>query len=196
MLTADDLIAFEKEVARRFENGEIRAPVHLSGGNETQIISIFENIKKTDWVFCTYRNHYAALLHGIPADWLMAQILAGKSMILSNVEHRFLTSAIVGGILPIAVGVAAAIQRQKGPETVWVFVGDMAATTGAFHEAVQYADGQELPIQFIVEDNGLSTDSPTLDCWGQVLVSPSPRVRRYWYTRAWPHVNSGKWVNF
>ena len=113
--TADDLIAFEKEVARRFENGEIRAPVHLSGGNETQIISIFENIKKTDWVFCTYRNHYAALLHGIPADWLMAQILAGKSMILSNVEHRFLTSAIVGGILPIAFGVAAAIQRQKGP---------------------------------------------------------------------------------
>ena len=194
--TPDDLIAFEKEVARRFENGEIRAPVHLSGGNEKEIISIFKEIDDADWIFCTYRCHYAALLHGIPRDWLMAQILAGKSMILSHPGYRFLTSAIVGGMLPIAVGVAAALQRCGEAQQVWVFVGDMAATTGAFHEAVQYADGQDLPIHFIVEDNGFSTDTPTDLAWGQAIRLDSPRVRRYVYTRVWPHVNSGKFVNF
>ena len=194
--TPDDLIAFEKEVARRFENGEIRAPVHLSGGNEKEIISIFKEIDDADWIFCTYRSHYAALLHGIPRDWLMAQILAGKSMILSHPGYRFLTSAIVGGMLPIAVGVAAALQRCGEAQQVWVFVGDMAATTGAFHEAVQYADGQDLPIHFIVEDNGFSTDTPTDLAWGQAIRLDSPRVRRYVYTRVWPHVNSGKFVNF
>ena len=197
--TPADLIAFEKEVARRFENREIRAPVHLSGGNEDQIISIFKDIGEADWVFCTYRSHYAALLHGIPPDWIMGQIIAGKSMLLSNPDYRFLSSAIVGGMVPMAVGTAEAIQRQGSSERVWVFVGDMAATTGIFHEAVHYADGHNLPIQFVVEDNGLSTDSPTQACWGRPLgnlLPMSSRIRRYTYTRVWPHVNSGKWVDF
>ena len=174
----------------------IHAPVHLSGGNEQQLIDLFKEIPHDSWIFSTYRSHYHALLHGIPRDWVMAQILAGHSMFLSSPEHRFLTSAIVGGMLPIAVGVAAALQRCGEAQQVWVFVGDMAATTGAFHEAVQYADGQELPIHFIVEDNGFSTDTPTDLAWGQAIRLDSPRVRRYVYTRVWPHVNSGKFVNF
>jgi len=195
-MTAEDLRAFEAEIAADFEAKKIHAPVHLSGGNEDPLIEIFREIDPRDWVFSTYRNHYHALLHGLPAEWVREQIHAGKSMILSSPAHRFVTSAIVGGILPIAVGVAAAIQRRGDPETVWVFVGDMAATMGAFHEAVEYADGHLLPIQFVVEDNGFSTDSPTRECWGrQMLIPHSLRVRWYTYTRTWPHVNSGKWVN-
>ena len=197
MMTAETLRAFECKIAADFEAAKIRAPVHLSGGNEDQLIEIFKEIVPEDWIFATYRNHYHALLHGLPAEWVRAQIHAGKSMFLSSPKHRFLTSAIVGGMLPIAVGVAAAIQRRRGdPCQVWVFVGDMAATTGAFHEAVQYADGHDLPIHFIVEDNGFSTDTPTVECWGKVQVSSSQRVRRYVYQRVWPHVNSGKFVNF
>ena len=197
MMTAESLRAFECDIAADFEAAKIRAPVHLSGGNEDQLIEIFKEIDPSDWVFTTYRNHYHALLHGLPAEWVRGQIHAGKSMFLSSPKHRFLTSAIVGGMLPIAVGVAAAIQRRRGdPCQVWVFIGDMAATTGAFHEAVQYADGQELPIHFIVEDNGFSTDSPTVECWGQDVRLESPRVRRYTYKRVYPHVNSGVWVNF
>lgn len=194
--TAADLITFEAEVARHFEAGHIRAPVHLSGGNEEQLIEIFKEIPKDSWIFSTYRSHYHALLHGVSPDDLMAHILAGRSMFWSSPAHHFLTSAIVGGIVPIATGVAAALQRQGSDRRVWVFVGDMAATTGIFHEAVHYADGQNLPIQFVVEDNGFSTDSPTVACWGQDVRLESPRVRRYTYKRVWPHVNSGKWVNF
>ena len=112
-MTRDDLITFEKEVARRWEAGEIHAPVHLSGGNEDSLIEIFQNIKRTDWICATWRSHYAALLHGIQPDELMRQILAEKSMSINSVEHRFYSSAIAGGILPIAVGLGMAIKRKK-----------------------------------------------------------------------------------
>jgi len=124
-VTPADLIAFEREVADRFERGEIRGPIHLSGGNEQNLIDIFKGVPKDAWVFSTWRSHYHALLHGVPADKVMAQIMEGRSMNLAFPEHRFFTSAIVGGILPIAVGVAAAKQN-----TVWCFVGDMAAMGG------------------------------------------------------------------
>ena len=192
--TAEVLRAFESEMAAHFEAGRIHAPIHLSGGNEDALIAIFRDVRPEDWVFSTYRNHYHALLHGIPPKMVRREVLAGRSMYWNSPEDRFFTSAIVGGILPIAVGVAAGIKRRGGSERVWAFIGDMAATTGIFHESVQYADGHDLPIQFVVEDNGWSTDTPTVETWG---TKPSIlRSRRYRYTRVWPHVNSGTFVNF
>ena len=191
---ADDLRAFEQEIAAAFETGAIRAPVHLSGGNEEEIVAVFRDVRPTDWVFSTYRNHYHALLHRIPPDVLRATIFAGRSMYWHSPEHRFFTSAIVGGILPIAVGVAAGIKRRGGAERVWALIGDMAATTGIFHESVQYADGHDLPIQFVIEDNGWSTDTPTVEAWG--TTPPKLRARRYRYTRTYPHVNTGTFVAF
>ena len=185
-----DLIAFEQEVADAFNAGKIRAPVHLSGGNEAQLVEIFRSVPRDAWVFSTWRNHYHALLHGVPREKVMAQIMAGKSMNLSFPEHRFFTSAIVSGIVPIAVGVAAA---RKNP--VWCFVGDMAATTGAFHEASWYASGHGLPIQFVVEDNGMSTNTPTQACWGDQVVCAN-NVRHYQYTRTQEHVGTGRFVQF
>ncbi len=174
----EDLITFEQEIADLFEQGKIRAPVHLSGGNEDELIRIFEQIKPTDWVFSNHRNHSHALLKGIPRDWLREEILAGHSITINNAEHKFFSSAIVGGILPIAVGVAMTGQ------TVWCFCGDMAASTGIFHESVRYATGHALPIHFVVEDNGLSVETPTQKVWGYV------------YERKWPHQGTSKWVVF
>ncbi len=188
-----ELIAFEDEVAEAFEAKKIRAPIHLSGGNEEQLIEIFSEISNDDWVFCTYRNHYHALLHGIPKDRVMAEILAGHSMNMSFPEHRFFSSAIVAGCLPIATGAALAIKRAGGKNHVWCFIGDMAATTGAYHEATRYAAGQGLPITFVIEDNGLSCDSPTQDCWGHGFVR---LLKRYKFQRKWPHVGIPKYVNF
>lgn len=188
-MTSADLIAFEREVAERFERGEIRGPVHLSGGNEEQLIRIFKEVPRDAWIFSAWRNHYHALLHGIPRDKVMAQIVAGRSMNLSFPEHRFFTSAIVGGILPIAVGVAAAMKRP-----VWCFVGDMTAMTGAFHEATLYARRQSLQITFVIEDNAMSTNSPTQDCWGN---GKTPLKQRYYsYERTTEHVGTGKFVQF
>jgi len=193
-VTPADLIAFEDAVKAAFEAGKIRGPVHLAGGNEDQLIEIFESISLTDWVFATYRNHYHALLHGIPRDKVMAEIMAGRSMNLSFPEHRFVTSAIVGGILPIAVGVAAAMKRKEPYRHVWCFVGDMAASIGAFHEANSYAKHHDLPITFVIEDNGLSCDSPTDECWG--MEPSSDKKTRYFYERKHPHVGTGKYVSF
>jgi len=188
--TVDTLRAFEREVADAFEAGKIRAPIHLSDGNEAQLIEIFRTIPETAWVFSTWRSHYHALLHGVPRDFLMREILEGRSMMLHVPEYRFFTSAIVGGILPIACGVAA------GGGEVYCFVGDMCASLGAFADATHLARARQLPITFWVEDNGLSTNTPTAAAWGGGAPGP-PQVRRYRYQRGcYPHVGSGTYVAF
>jgi TPP-dependent pyruvate/acetoin dehydrogenase alpha subunit len=125
----------------------------------------------------------------------MAEILAGRSMNITCPEHRFFTSAIVGGTLPIAVGVAAGLKRLGASRRVWCFVGDMASTTGAFHEVTTYAARQDLQIRFVVEDNGLSCNSPTDQCWGTAAAWLG-LARRYSYQRQYPHVGVEKWVQF
>lgn len=190
------LIDFENRVAEAFNSGVIRAPIHLSGGNEAQLIEIFKDIGSDDYVFSTHRSHYHALLHGVPEDKLMAEILDGHSMNLNFPEHRFYTSAIVGGILPIALGVSQGIKLNGGEQKVFAFIGDMAATTGIFHECQQYAVGYDLPITFIIEDNDMSTDTPTEKAWGFTMPIRKDKVRYYPYERVHPHVGSGKFVTF
>lgn len=191
-VTPGELIAFEKEVAAAIDAGLVPGPVHLAGGNEKQLIEIFKNIDPLDWVCATYRSHLHALLRGVPRDEVMAWILAGRSMNLNFPEHRFLTSAIVGGMLPIACGIAAAIKRRNDPNRVWCFVGDMVASIGAFQDAQQYALAQDLPIHFYVEDNGFATDTPTHRAWGK--HEPTLHLRRctslYSYDRTWPHIGT------
>ena len=188
------LIAFEKRVAEAFEAKQIKGPVHLSGGNELELIKIFEEISPDDWVVTFYRNHYHALLHGIPEEKLFQAICDGHSMTLQFPEHRFFSTAIVGGQLPIAVGIAMALKRQGSERRVWCFLGDMAATTGIYHEASTYAQRWALPITFIQENNGFSCDTPTQDVWG--MCAGVYRFNHYVYKRQHPHVGTGKWVAF
>ncbi|KKL62895.1 hypothetical protein LCGC14_2180590, partial [marine sediment metagenome] len=105
-MVTEELIAFERDIADCFERGEIRAPVHLHGGNEEQLRALFCHINPSDWVFSTHRSHYHALLKGVPPELVKAEILKGNSISLQFPEYHFFTSAIVGGILPIALGVA------------------------------------------------------------------------------------------
>ena len=198
----EDLIAFEKEIESIYLEGKIRGPVHFSGGNEETLIKIFGQVNPEDWVLSTHRSHYHALLHGVPRELVKAEILAGRSIDLHFKEYRFLTSAIVGGCLPITVGIAMGIKRNAGRERVWCFVGDMASTTGIFHECSQYAARQRLPISFVVEDNGLSVNTPTDEAWGPLTKETwwdydgKPHILRYNYTRIWPHLGCGKWITF
>lgn len=203
-ITTEDLRVFEAEVQQRFMNAEIRGPVHLSCGNEELLIEIFKEVHPEDWVFSTWRNHYHALLHGVSKEWLMKEILAGNSIHINNPDHHFYTSAIVGGIIPIATGVAAALKKQNSERKVWCFIGDMTAETGIFHEAIKYATNFELPITFVVEENGLSTNTPTIAAWGYEAAESITGVEkinrfvyRYAYTREkYPHVGVGQLVHF
>lgn len=191
--TADRLRAFEASVQSAIEAGRVNGPCHLAGGNENELIRIFADVRLGDWCFATYRSHYHALLHGLPEQYVWEEILAGRSMSLHSPMHRFYTSAIVGGCLPIAVGVAAALKRQQRPERVWCFIGDMAASAGTFHDCEKYARRNNLPITFVVEDNGVSTYTPTDDAWGTEFGDPSNTADKiYQYTQTVPHIGAKK----
>jgi pyruvate dehydrogenase E1 component alpha subunit len=190
------LIQFERKMADHWEAGKVRGPIHLSGGNEDQLIEIFKYIKKSDWVFSTWRSHYHALLKGVPSEWLEQEILDGRSITIVNKEEKFYSSAIVGAIIPIATGVAMANKRDGKDEKVWCFVGDMAFETGGFYEMHKYAQRYELPIHFIVEDNGVSTNTPTEETWNGIKRDVPNNVIWYNYKKEWPHYGTGKWVIF
>jgi len=189
------LIDFETEVKERYEAGEIKAPVHLASNNEEQLIEIFEDVGKDDWVFCSWRNHYHALLHGIPRDTLMDMIVRGKSMSVYSDKPKFYSSSIVGGILPIALGVSKSIKLKGGTNKVWCFVGDMTFETGIFYETYKYSRNFELPLEFVIEDNNLSTNTPVDEAWGGKQTVPSD-VYYYEYKSEYPHHGTGNWVLF
>jgi TPP-dependent pyruvate/acetoin dehydrogenase alpha subunit len=166
MITIEELIKFETQIGDLFNTKQIRAPIHLYHGNEKKIIEIFKRVDITnDWVCCTWRNHYQALLKNIPPEYLKDKIVKGKSMVLTLPEYKFICSSIVGGIPSIATGIALGLQLEKTAHRVWCWVGDMSAETGAFHEAYKYARNHELPVTFIVESNGLSVMTPTEETW-------------------------------
>lgn len=168
MVTIEELISFEKEIGDLFNAAKIRGPIHLYSGNEEYMMNIFSEIDvHHDWVCCTWRNHYQALLKGVPPQVLKKNIIDGKSMVTNLPDYRFICSSIVGGIPPIAVGIAFAIKLQKKNNKVWCWVGDMSAETGAFHESYKYSLNNDLPITFIVEDNKKSVCTPTSKAWGR-----------------------------
>ena len=215
-MKAEELIAFEQQVAEAFNAGSIRSPIHLSGGNEAQLLRIFEDVRPGDWVLGSWRSHYHCLLHGVPPDKLMAAIRAGRSISLCFPEHRILCSAIVGGTLPIAVGIAMGIKRHRESINisthlfdtpwphVWCFVGDMTARTGGFYEAQQYSICQDLAITFVVENNGRSVLTDTEKAWGGryniirpwIDKSPGLKMISYNYQLTWPHSGAGVRVEF
>jgi pyruvate dehydrogenase E1 component alpha subunit len=191
----EELIHFEKKIAEHWESGKIRGPIHLSDGNETPLIEIFKRITKNDWVFSTWRSHYHALLKGIDPNWLEQEILEGRSITIVNKTEKFYSSAIVGGTIPIAMGVAMALKESQSKERVWCFIGDMAFETGGFMENYKYAKNFDLPITFVVEDNDLSTNTPTIETWKTKSEVPNDVVW-YKYNKTWPHYGTGKWVIF
>jgi len=197
-LTAEDLIAFEQDIAQLFDAGLIRSPVHLAGGNEEALIDIFKWIDpKNDWVAVQWRSHYHALLKGVPSQEVKQAILDGRSIAMCFPKYRVIASALVGGIAPIAMGIAWGIKRGGKRGKVWCFLGDMTAKTGIVGETLQYAMGHDLPIQFVIEDNGKSVCTDTKAAWGEpVIPSSSAPVRSYQYEMSRAHVGTGTWVRF
>lgn len=226
-MNKQDLIDFELKVKAAWEAGEIKAPVHFSGGNEDQLIEIFKEINTHDYVFSSHRNHYHALLHGVPHAHLYDEIYNGpngtchgraKSMGYINVSRQFYSSAIVGGCCAIAVGVAWALKREheenaigidelaSPPRHVWAFVGDGAVDGGHFWEALQYALNRRLPVTFVIEENDRATcsdnqarfgQSQSTRAWMGMLANDFPKYCRvYNYKPTWPHVGTGKYVQF
>jgi pyruvate dehydrogenase E1 component alpha subunit len=165
------------------------------------MIEIFRDIKESDWVMCSWRSHYQCLLKGVPANRLKSDILAGRSISLCYQEYRVVSSAIVTGILPIAVGIAMDIKRKGALNKVFCFMGDMTSETGIAHECIKYSRNFELPIHFIVEDNSKSVCTNTRKTWGCEKLSYEEHsdefVTYYKYDSSkYPHAGSGIRIQF
>ena len=199
-LTKQDLIDFETAIAEAFNRGQIRSPVHLYSGNEDAMFEVFRDIREEDWVCCSWRSHYQCLLKGVPRDELTKEIMAGRSISLCFPKYRVVSSAIVSGIVPIAVGIALAIRRDGGTNRVHCFMGDMTSETGVVHECIKYSTNHDLPIRFIVEDNGKSVCTETRQVWNQRVLTHetarNPKVVYYKYATKYPHAGAGVRVQF
>ena len=198
--TPEELIQFEEEIAELFNKAKIKAPIHLYYGNEKSIIDTFRKVRKQDWVFCSWRSHYQCLLKGVPPAKLKKEILEGRSISLCFPKERIYSSAMVGGNLPVAVGTALAIQRQGEDSKVYCFMGEMTSETGIAHECIKYSQQHQLPIHFIVEDNGKSVCTDTRSTWQMDVLtyekSVDQMVTYYRYETKYPHAGAGLRVQF
>lgn len=191
--TVESLIAFEDRVKAAWEAGDLPYLLHLGGGNEKQLLEIFEEIEEGDWIFVSHRNHYHSLLAGIPEEDVFENIFRGGSMFSYSRKRRVFSSAILAGNCGIAVGVAMALKASGSKNRVWCFIGDGASENGHFAEAVIYVSGHDLPVEFVIENNGIQVDTPVELRRGMTRhpLSAEPCVREYRYTPKYPHAGSG-----
>jgi pyruvate dehydrogenase E1 component alpha subunit len=154
---------FEEKAAELYQLGKIRGFLHLYIGEEAVGVGAMQALGPDDAIVATYRDHGHALARGLPAGALMAEMYGkasgcsrgrGGSMHFFDASRRFYGGyAIVGGGLPIAVGLALA-DRLRGRERVTAcFFGEGAAAEGEFHECLNLAALWRLPVLFLCENN-------------------------------------------
>lgn len=154
---------FEESLYRKYREGKIGGYLHRYDGQEALVAGVIPHLKPGDYVLCTYRDHAHAIAMGTPPREIMAELMGratgcaggkGGSMHLIDPERGFLGGdGIVGGPVPVAVGVGYAI-KYRGDSAVCVcYFGDGAMNQGGVHEALNMAGLYKLPILFILENN-------------------------------------------
>jgi pyruvate dehydrogenase E1 component alpha subunit len=154
---------FEEKAAELYTVGKIHGFLHLYIGEEAVAVGAMEALTSDDNVVATYREHGQALARGIPPGAVMAEMYGkangcsrgrGGSMHLFDVSRRFHGGhAIVGGGLPIAVGLGLADAMQQRAAVTACFFGDGAVAEGAFAESLNLAALWRLPVLFVCENN-------------------------------------------
>ncbi len=154
---------FEEKCVELYSAGKIRGFLHLYIGEEAVAVGIMPLLKAEDRIVATYREHGHALARGISSGAIMAEMFGksngcskgrGGSMHLFDAEKRFYGgNAIVGGGMPLAVGLALADKMQRNPFVTVCFFGEGAVAEGEFHESMNLAALWKLPVLFICENN-------------------------------------------
>lgn len=154
---------FEARCVELYQTQKIRGFLHLYDGEEAVAVGVMAALDERDAVLATYREHGHALARGVPMASLMAEMLGkvegccrgrGGSMHLFDRERRFFGgNAIVGGGLPLAVGIALADRQLRPGAVTACFFGEGAVAEGAFHESMNLAALWKLPVLFVCENN-------------------------------------------
>jgi pyruvate dehydrogenase E1 component alpha subunit len=154
---------FEEKCAELYSAGKIRGFLHLYIGEEAVAVGVMQALTPDDAVVATYREHGHALARGISTNALMAEMLGkqegcsrgrGGSMHVFDAATRFYGgNAIVGGGLPIAVGLALSDVYLGRRRVTACFFGDGAVAEGEFHESMNLAALWKLPVLFVCENN-------------------------------------------
>jgi pyruvate dehydrogenase E1 component alpha subunit len=154
---------FEEKCAELYTQQKIRGFLHLYSGEEANAVGVMEALSPQDSVVATYREHGQALARGIAMGPLMAEMYGksngcshgrGGSMHVFDRATRFYGgNAIVGGGLPLAVGLALAEKMRKGPGVAVCLFGEGAVAEGEFHESLNLAALWKLPVLFVCENN-------------------------------------------
>lgn len=154
---------FEAKCAELYQAQKVRGFLHLYDGEEAVAVGIMESLEERDAVVATYRDHGHALARGLPMGPLMAEMFGkvegcargrGGSMHFFDRKRRFFGgNAIVGGGLPLAIGIAMADKELGTGGLAACFFGEGAAGEGEFHESMNLAQLWELPVLFVCENN-------------------------------------------
>ncbi|HUJ73981.1 MAG TPA: pyruvate dehydrogenase (acetyl-transferring) E1 component subunit alpha [bacterium] len=154
---------FEEKCAELYGEQKIRGFLHLYIGEEAVAVGAMEALRPEDAVVATYREHGHALLRGVPGTAIMAEMYGkaegcshgrGGSMHLFDASRRFYGgNGIVGGGLPLALGLALADKLQNRRRVTACFFGDGAMAEGEFHECANLACLWQLPVLFLCENN-------------------------------------------
>src|SRR5438094_553870 len=154
---------FEEKAAEAYALGKIGGFCHLYIGQEAVAVGSLNALRDDDYVICSYREHGQALVRGIPATAVMAELFGkatgcsrgkGGSMHLFDAGKRFMGGhGIVGGHIPLAAGLGFAIKYRDGDQLCLCYFGEAAVNIGAFHEALNMASVWKLPVIFCCENN-------------------------------------------
>jgi acetoin:2,6-dichlorophenolindophenol oxidoreductase subunit alpha len=155
--------AFEEKAEQLYMLGKIHGTMHLSIGMEASAVGSILALKPDDYILSTHRGHGHCIAKGADLKLMMAEFMGkeagycrgrGGSMHIADVEGGNLgANGVVGGGIPIAVGVGLGLKMQKTDKVILCFFGDGAANTGAFHEALNMTAIYELPVVFVCENN-------------------------------------------
>jgi pyruvate dehydrogenase E1 component alpha subunit len=161
---------FEERAAELYSLAKIRGFLHLYIGEEAVAVGVMQALGPDDAIVATYREHGQALARGLPAGSLMAEMFGktngcsrghGGSMHFFDVSRRFFGGyAIVGGGMPIAVGLALADKLQGRSRVTACFFGDGAVAEGEFHESLNLAALWQVPVLFLCENNLYAMGTP------------------------------------
>ncbi|WP_127901163.1 pyruvate dehydrogenase (acetyl-transferring) E1 component subunit alpha [Solirhodobacter olei] len=160
---------FEDKCAELYTQEKIRGFLHLYDGEEAVAVGVIPVLGSEDRIVATYREHGHALARGVPMDRVMAEMYGkatgssggrGGSMHIFDAAHNFYGgNAIVGGGLPLAVGLGLADRMRGLPHVTACFFGEGAVAEGEFHESMNLAALWSLPVLFVCENNGYAMGS-------------------------------------